>query len=574
MSTKENPYIAIYARKSKFTHSGDSIEIQIGKCRNYLAALSAQNEDTEINVFKDEGYSGGNTNRPEFQNLLDECTSGKVSTLICYRIDRISRNLSDFAQLYEQLKKQDIKFISVNEQFDTSTPAGEAMLKICMVFSELERQTITERIRDNMLGLAKTGRWLGGTTPLGFKSEKLQSSPYSMDNKVRYLYKLKTVPEEKLIFIALLNKYLETGALTSVETYSHQTNLKTRNGNYFSSVSIRDLFRNPVYAAADKDTYDYFNAKNAMIETDSSLFDGSHGLMVYNKTDQSNGKSHAEHPTEEWIIAIGKHHPFISGKQGAELQELLDQSQKRAFKRPRKNNALLSGLVFCGHCNSNMRPKSYNRTDKNGNKTYSYLCIEKERSKGINCDMKNPNGMELDSLVCNEIKKLSEDKTAFKESLNNAEQLLLNASNDSQSEILLLRSSLAEKDKRIKSLVETIANDDNTVASEYIKGEITSLHTQKLDIQKRISSLEDIEQDKLQIIRELEFLKEKLSDFSTAFDIMPIDEKRRVLGTLIDKIVWDGTKVHIYLMNASDEKESLDTSNTIDFSEPTQRGCK
>ena len=146
MSTKDNPYIAVYARKSKFTHSGDSIEIQIGKCRNYLAALSDQNDDTEIKIFRDEGYSGGNTNRPEFQKLLNECTSGKVSTLICYRIDRISRNLSDFAQLYEQLKKQDIKFISVNEQFDTSTPAGEAMLKICMVFSELERQTITERI--------------------------------------------------------------------------------------------------------------------------------------------------------------------------------------------------------------------------------------------------------------------------------------------------------------------------------------------------------------------------------------------------------------------------------------------
>ncbi len=103
--------------------------------------------------------------------------------MVCYRLDRISRNIGDFANLIEELNELHISFISIKEQFDTSSPMGRAMMYIASVFSQLERETIAERIRDNMLELSKSGRWLGGNTPTGYTSESVSS--VTIDGKVK-----------------------------------------------------------------------------------------------------------------------------------------------------------------------------------------------------------------------------------------------------------------------------------------------------------------------------------------------------------------------------------------------------
>ncbi len=100
----------------------------------------------------------------------------KPDYLVCYRLDRISRNVSDFSALIEELNDRNISFVCIKEEFDTSKPMGKAMMYIASVFAQLERETIAERVRDNMLMLARTGRWLGGTTPLGYTSEKCRKS--------------------------------------------------------------------------------------------------------------------------------------------------------------------------------------------------------------------------------------------------------------------------------------------------------------------------------------------------------------------------------------------------------------
>lgn len=159
---------AIYSRKSMFTGKGDSVENQVQMCKDYGNRLNVD----EYLIYEDEGYSGGNINRPKFQELLQDVKKKKFDVLICYRLDRISRNVADFSSTLELLQDNNISFVSIKEQFDTSTPMGKAMVYIASVFAQLERETIAERVRDNMLELAKSGRWLGGQTPLGFESEK------------------------------------------------------------------------------------------------------------------------------------------------------------------------------------------------------------------------------------------------------------------------------------------------------------------------------------------------------------------------------------------------------------------
>ncbi|SHK88711.1 Resolvase, N terminal domain [Clostridium cavendishii DSM 21758] len=148
---------AIYSRKSVFTGKGESIENQIELCKEYTTKHFDEKAPKFL-IYEDEGFSGGNTNRPKFQELLKDVKANKVDILICYRLDRISRNVADFSITLELLQKHNVAFVSIKEQFDTTTPMGRAMVYISSVFAQLERETIAERVRDNMLQLAKTGR--------------------------------------------------------------------------------------------------------------------------------------------------------------------------------------------------------------------------------------------------------------------------------------------------------------------------------------------------------------------------------------------------------------------------------
>ena len=160
--------IAIYVRKSKWTGRGESIENQILMCREYIEKFIEDSREAEILVYSDEGFSGKDTNRPQFQKMLEDMKQGPFQYLVCYRLDRLGRNLADLALLIEKLNREHTEFVSIKEHFDTSTPMGKAMLYFSGVLAQMEREQIGERVRDNMFLLAKSGRWLGGSTPLGF----------------------------------------------------------------------------------------------------------------------------------------------------------------------------------------------------------------------------------------------------------------------------------------------------------------------------------------------------------------------------------------------------------------------
>ena len=151
--------IAIYSRKSRYTGKGESIGNQIDLCREYIRTHYGDAAAQQAVVFEDEGFSGGNLNRPDFKKMMTAAKERKFKAIVVYRLDRISRNISDFSSLIEELGRLGIDFVSIRESFDTSSPMGRAMMYIASVFSQLERETIAERIRDNMHELAKTGRW-------------------------------------------------------------------------------------------------------------------------------------------------------------------------------------------------------------------------------------------------------------------------------------------------------------------------------------------------------------------------------------------------------------------------------
>lgn len=315
--------IAIYSRKSKITEKGDSTFNQIESCKNY--ALKSFSNIEEIITYTDEGFSGGSTNRPMFKQMMTDAKMCRFNILICYRLDRISRNIAQFSNTYETLQKHNIEFVSVKEQFDTSSPIGRAMLNIAMVFSQLERETIAERIKDNMHALACSGRWLGGTCPTGFNSEAIIYYDQKLNKKK--MYKLTPIPQEISLVLMIFNSYLTLKRLRRVESYLLELGIKTKNNCNFSAATIKDILMNPVYACADQQIYDYFIARGAKLCGKSDDYTGKYGTTAYNRTDQSN-KRPKLNPVDEWIISIGRHRGIISGLEWVNVQKILFQNSK------------------------------------------------------------------------------------------------------------------------------------------------------------------------------------------------------------------------------------------------------
>lgn len=409
MGAKDVKQYVIYSRKSKFTGKGESIENQIEMCRQYIASLYGEEAAKQALVYEDEGFSGGNLERPKFKKMMKDSYETKFEAIVVYRLDRISRNIGDFAKLIEDLGRRKIAFISIREQFDTSSPMGRAMMYIASVFSQLERETIAERIRDNMHELAKTGRWLGGTTPTGYESEAVTN--VTIDGKTKKACRLKVIPEEIRLVELIYDKFLETGSLTKTDQYLLEGQYRTKNNKEFTRFAIRGILTNPVYMIADEDAYEYMIEKDVDLFADHAAFDGKHGIMAYNRTLQQAGKAHQVKPMEEWIVSVGKHKGVITGKKWIQVQNLLEVNKSKSYRKPRSNVALLSGLLFCKNCGEYMRPKLSSRVNANGETIYTYLCTTKERSRGHCCSMKNANGNMLDAKLMAVLADLSKNNS-------------------------------------------------------------------------------------------------------------------------------------------------------------------
>ena len=160
---------AIYARQSVDKKDSISIESQIEFCKYELKGGNCKE-------YTDKGYSGKNTDRPKFQELVRDIKQGLIAKVVVYKLDRISRSILDFANMMELFQQYNVEFVSSTEKFDTSTPMGRAMLNICIVFAQLERETIQKRVQDAWYSRCQRGFKMGGKTPYGFRTE-----PYVMD---------------------------------------------------------------------------------------------------------------------------------------------------------------------------------------------------------------------------------------------------------------------------------------------------------------------------------------------------------------------------------------------------------
>ena len=224
---------AIYARQSVDKKDSISIESQIEFCKYELKGGNCKE-------YTDKGYSGKNTDRPKFQELVRDIKRGLIAKVVVYKLDRISRSILDFANMMELFQQYNVEFVSSTEKFDTSTPMGRAMLNICIVFAQLERETIQKRVTDAYYSRSQRGFKMGGKAPYGFHTE-----PIKMDGI--NTKKLVVNPDEAANIRLMFEMYAQpTTSYGDITRHFAEQGILF-NGKELIRPTLAQMLRNPVY---------------------------------------------------------------------------------------------------------------------------------------------------------------------------------------------------------------------------------------------------------------------------------------------------------------------------------------
>lgn len=364
----EQKRAAIYVRVStQYQVDRASLPVQRSELVNYAKyALDIP----DFVIFEDAGYSAKNTDRPDYQQMMARIRTGEFSHLLVWKIDRISRNLLDFAAMYSELKRLGVVFVSKNEQFDTSSAMGEAMLKIILVFAELERNMTAERVSAVFLSRANDGIWNGGKVPFGYAYDK-QTKTFSIledeAKTVRLIYAL----------------YESSKSLVTVSKALNERGIKTRNGSEWSPTTVHTMLSNPFYS----------------------------GTYRYNYRNESDPHHHVPKKKEDWIL-VKNHHPAIVSPEHQAAVELILASKSYGKNQTyqRKNIHAFAGLLTCGYCGSTMAA-TIDRARADGWRPSVYICSRRRMSN--DCQNKYVSDVTLGPFVLNFFANLIKASNSF-----------------------------------------------------------------------------------------------------------------------------------------------------------------
>lgn len=530
--------VAIYSRKSKYTGKGDSIGNQIQMCKDYIES-HYKNSNIEYVIYEDEGFSGGNTNRPNFQKLLTDIKTEKFNILICYRLDRISRNVSDFSTTLDELQGYEVDFISIKEQFDTTTPMGRAMIYIASVFAQLERETIAERVKDNMIEMAKGGKWSGGRTPLGFDSET--SSYIDEDGHERKIVRLVNNEEELKLVKLIYDTYLKEGSLHKSEVYFTRNNIKSNSGILLEKTSLKLILTNPVYAISSQDLKSWLENDGWNVYGEP---DGVHSYLSYNKTKQvtRNGKvTKIINDKDEWIAAISNCKGYIPSDTWIRVQEQLKNNKGSFPTRGKTHNAILVGKLNCAICDNYMHVIHGRISKKTGIKQFYYGCSMKRRSHGEFCKNENVKVDLIEEIVLDQLENLSKRNEQFIESLKRKNEKV-KKSTDIKIKKVKLEKQILEKQNLLNNLVDKLASTPDI--EDILLDRIKCTRKEILDLQRDCDYLDKEIENSLNKKIDLDLISQILNKCANIRNL-DIQEQKLIINVLIDKIYWNGNTENI-----------------------------
>lgn len=419
--------VGIYIRVStqEQAQEGYSIDAQTDRLKNYCKA-----RDWNIyNIYTDGGFSGSNMNRPAMQQLMDDIKNSRIDCVLVYKLDRLSRSQKDTLFLIEDLfLKNNVEFVSMNENFDTSTPFGRATIGILSVFAQLEREQIKERSAMGRTERAKNGYWHGG----GF-------TPFGYD----YINGELIINE----FQAMQVKEVYRMYLDNISIYQIKTTLSEKYNQIEHESSIRSILTTPLY--------------KGVIKWNGQIYQGKHEPIIDEIT---YAKAEKKYNSTKW------------------------QRNKESIKRPYQVSQLLSSLMYCDNCGARYFSKG-NYSGHGEKKRYYpyYYCYSRAKTNKkfvIDPNCQNPAYAveKLDLIIINEIKKLATNDKYIHEASKND-----NSNNIYLKQTEILNKRLADINKQISRMLDLY--QIGNIGLDDINARLSNLQDEKSNIEYQINDI-------------------------------------------------------------------------------------
>ena len=500
---------AIYARQSVDKKDSISIETQIEDCKRSLSAAEAEN----ARVYSDKGYSGKNTDRPRFQEMMDDIKDGKISKIIVYKLDRISRSLLDFVTMEQDFIKHSVAFVSVNEKFDTSSESGEFMMRLLMMFAEMERKQIQKRIKDNYYARGERSLYLGGYAPFGY--EKISTK---VDGKKTCMFQINAA--EAQIYKSMAANFLAGKSLNAIASSLNRDGVPTRKGAQWSGGSVSRMLKNPVYVKANADVYSYLESLGAAINSDIGAFTGENGLLVYGNADERKSTKTSKFTDFSADKAtVGLHKGIISADVWLSVQLKLSGNRGHTNIGSGKSS-WLQGLVKCGACGFSLYVKKC--------RGYRYFYCRGKKQGSCTADKKMLQAgiieAEIEELIFEQLKQ-------YRDTYVDDEEKGVKEENDCKIQI-------GTFSQRIEKLMDALEKSDEFTAAA-IKERIGKLAEEKDKLTRQL----------LQRQTEKIYTAKRFSTLSIAdsWEKLGIEERKIVAKSIIKAIFLNGGNIEVEL---------------------------
>lgn len=518
---------ANYGRKSVYSDKSDSVDNQFRMCKEYVD-FRFPNESNQITTYSDEDYTGANTDRPGLKAMIQDIKDGMFDALIVYQLDRLSRDVRDFSNLYALLEENHVLFLSIKESIDTNTPIGKAMMYVTVVFAQMERETIAQRVSDNMLGLAKKGYWTGGNPPYGYVRERIEVNG---KKHVTIVPDPEGVKYVKWIFDTfLVNDY----SLQGMETAFRQQGIKTLSGKFFSTTQLHKILTMPYCVPTTPEVYDFYEAKGCKMAQPREAWCGQSGVIIYGRTTEKN-KKHSAQPPEEWTVCIGYHEPFMDPQKWLRVQERF--SNNKFDKTMKYDVPLLKGVLRC-KCGGLMQVA---RKKLVASVSSHYYCIKRQRQGTEVCDMRMLKTEVLDNEVLDIFRQIEADPAVIRSYV--AHSAPQNEPVDTSS----IQREIARYEARIGRLTATLADAEGGSAAKYILEEIER-QDKNVQALKRELELARMEERKNQEKKKTaEQTAAEIGKMIRGLDNLSASDRNAVIKEVVKECVWDGETLYLKL---------------------------
>ena len=424
-----------------------------------------------------------------------------MEKVVVYRLDRLSRSTADFGRIWELFDAHKVEFCSVNEKFDTSSPVGRAMVNIIMVFAQLERETIAQRIKDNYYQRARRGVWMGGPAPFGFRIERTivegkAASTFAPDDNIA------TVKE-------IFRRYAYTNAsLGKIAAWLTAEGVPGIGRKTWDNVSIARILHNPAYVRADADVYLFYKRKGLILYNEIESYTGTHGLWLWGKRDRGANKYT---DMQDQLIALAQHEGVVDSETWLRCQDKLE-GNRQIKNTGAGKYTWLSGKIKCGYCGYAMRVLH------SRGKTY-VMCSGRTNLHA--CDVRLEN-TELSAVE-------GSASAQIKEYLADLKTNLPDAAPAEKADNNRLKIELVGVEQQIDNLIDSLAKLSGT-SVEYVNRRIEELDARRTELLTAINATRRSNTDHLP---------------GAPFDTLGIDEKKYVADMLVDKVLKFNDRVEV-----------------------------